>query len=367
MRTRLIMKHIQFVIISLIVLFILLPEASSGQFTHFSLDRNYGFLWPHKNEVKALQRGPYEGFELKAGSVLSSKDWHHWYRFPEIGLSYSYHNPGYPEILGYGHALSAYARIPYFIHPSAQLLYHLNFGIGYLTDKFDLDDNYYNIAIGSHFNIFGRLGIAYRQKISKHFYLKTGVALSHFSNTSIAKPNLGINLISGDIGIEYDLKEYPAVQRTKTKSLRYFEFSGVIAWSIKEIAPPGQRKYLTQSMFLNLERRVSSKYQVGIGCDFFYDGSLHDLMIKRDIPTSGFGDYLRNGVHISGGMLVGRVLFNLQVGRYLFVDYLPDGAIYNRLSLRTYLDNGMIINISLKSHYGRADFAEFGIGYAIKN
>lgn len=343
----------------------LISFSSFSQLSHFSVDRNYGYLWPHKNELNALQRGPYSGFEIRAGKVLHSQSWHTKYRFPEIGLSYSYHNPGYPEVLGYGHAFSGYIRVPFFDHPDFQMLYSLNFGLGYLTKKFDIDNNYYNIAIGSHFNVFGRLSGDLRYRIYQNMYLKAGVSLSHFSNTSIAKPNLGINLVSGNLGIEYDLKGHPSGSVEILPLKRYWELNGIIAWSTKEITPPGAKKYFTQSIIFNLERRISWKHQLGIGYDFFIDGSLRDQMLKADYPSSGPQDYIRNGLHISYGLMYGKVLFNIQFGSYLFEKFLPDGSIYNRLGLRAYLKNGWIVNVSLKSHYGRADFAEFGIGHVL--
>jgi len=348
-----------------ILLLMLSTFAALAQPTHFSIDRNYGYLWPHKNELNALQKGPYSGFEIRAGKVLQTQGWHLLYRLPELGLSYSLHNPGYPEVIGYGHALSAYLRVPFFCHPDFQMLYSLNFGLGYLTKKFNIDNNYYNIAIGSHFNVFGRLSGDIRYRVYKNMYLKAGISLSHFSNTSIAKPNLGINLVSGNLGIEYDIDGPPAPSLELHPLKKYWELNGIIAWSTKEITPPGARKYFTQSIIINLERRLSWKHQLGIGYDLFFDGSLKDQMDKADFATGGFGDYIRNGLHVSYGLMYGRVLFNIQFGSYLFEKFLPDGNIYNRLGLRAYLKNGWIINISLKSHYGRADFAEFGIGHVL--
>lgn len=356
------------ILILTLILLSFVPVSAQNPFNTYGFDLNQGFLWAHRKEISALPKDRYQGFELRAGIRLFEKDWHHTYRFPEIGLSYSFHNPGNPEILGYGHAFTGYGRFRIFETRRTGLFYKLHFGLAYLTKKFNADSNYYNIAIGSHLNVFGRLGIDYRYRISQDFHLKLGMQLSHFSNTSYARPNLGINLLSASLGIEFtpQISPLPLPELRKVIFNPYWEFNLMTAFSAKEITPPGEKKYLTSSLSANIERRISAKHQLGIGYDFFFDASLAKQMTKLNHPTEGISDYFRNGFHISYGLRYNRVLFAFQVGRYIAEDFLPDSSIYNRLMLRIYGNKNLFFNISLKSHYGRADFSEFGIGYAFQ-
>lgn len=353
----------------LLIFFVLTSLNANAQnpFNTYGIDLNHGFLWAHRKEIAALPQNPYQGFELRAGTRLTQKDWHQVYRFPEIGLSYSFHNPGNPDILGYGHAFTGYGRFRIFETKRAALFYKLHFGLGYLTKKFNSDNNYYNIAIGSNFNVFGRFGIDYRYRVYSGFHLKIGLQLSHFSNTSYARPNLGINLLSSSIGVEYT-PDFTGklTDRMKIDFKPYWEINAMLAASVKEITPPGEKKYLASTLSANLERRISAKHQLGLGYDLFFDASLANQMKKLNFATEGLSDYFRNGIHLSYGLKYNRVLFAFQVGRYLGEKFLPDSAVYNRLMLRIYGKGNLFYVVSLKSHYGRADFSEFGIGYAFQ-
>jgi hypothetical protein len=51
------------------------------------------------------------------------------------------------------------------------------------------------------------------------------------------------------------------------------------------------------------------------------------------------------------------------MGYYLRDKYKPEDFLYHRVGFRYYLKNGITVNCVLKSHWAKADYAEFGIGY----
>ena len=54
------------------------------------------------------------------------------------------------------------------------------------------------------------------------------------------------------------------------------------------------------------------------------------------------------------------------MGIYLKDKYQPEDFLYHRVGMRYVFENGININLVLKSHWARADYTEFGIGYSFK-
>ncbi|EPB65931.1 hypothetical protein ANCCEY_14987, partial [Ancylostoma ceylanicum] len=57
--------------------------------------------------------------------------------------------------------------------------------------------------------------------------------------------------------------------------------------------------------------------------------------------------------------------FVVGMGAYVRDFYNPDGLLYHRVGMRYYLKNGVYFNLVLKSHWGKADYVEWGVGYKI--
>ncbi len=108
----------------------------------------------------------------------------------------------------------------------------------------------------------------------------------------------------------------------------------------------------------------TKKKRIGIGLDIFYDGSIAKRIEKGNTDEKINQNNLRQGAHISYDLIFGKVFFTVQAGYYFLVDWNDDPNLYNRLGLR-YQHNNFIYNVSLKTHLGRADYIEWGIGYVL--
>jgi hypothetical protein len=64
-------------------------------------------------------------------------------------------------------------------------------------------------------------------------------------------------------------------------------------------------------------------------------------------------------------MIFGDVSFTIQWGYYLFVRWNDDGDFYHRFGLKYYFNDHFIANLTIKTHFSKADFIEWGIGYRI--
>jgi hypothetical protein len=55
--------------------------------------------------------------------------------------------------------------------------------------------------------------------------------------------------------------------------------------------------------------------------------------------------------------------FILGMGVYLRDVYNPDGRLYHRIGMRYHATKHWSANLVLKSHWAKADYVEYGIGY----
>jgi hypothetical protein len=268
-------------------------------------------------------------------------------------------------VLGEVHSVYSFIEAPFLSERDLQFTYRFAFGLAYLTQAFDPKENYYNIAIGSHLNVHLNLSLQASWRLSEAFRFHSGLSLTHFSNGATRMPNLGINLPTLTLGLDYAPSGIRPIRSglNQTLSNRYTQFliTGAAGW--KEAYPPGERTYGAGSLSLNVERRVSMGSQPGIGIDLFFDGSARQRMTRQGGSYEGVKDNIRQGLHISYGMVFGRILFTIQAGSYLLMTWEEDGYLYNRFGLRYYFSDHLLANLTLKTHLAKADFIEWGIGY----
>ncbi len=326
-----------------------------------------GFIWPHHASIRYLQRGHVPAFEIKFGkSTYGLRDWAVNHNYPDIGLAFYHANLQWPEVLGNVNALYGFMNKTMYRGRIIDLSFDFQLGISMLSKHFDVDNNYYNIAIGSTYNAFFNLGVEANWKLTKKIFLINGVSITHYSNGAAKNPNLGLNVLSLNIGLKYYFKPHninSKPEKLKPKSI--FDSSIIGAVGRKSISPDSH-SFLTSSLILDAGYYASATKRLAIGLDIFYDASIIKRMEKAGISDYSSIDNFRQGLRFSYEMIYGRVSFSIQMGSYIFVNWSDDGKLYNRLVMKYRYDR-YILNVGMKTHFGRADFLEWGIGYVFWN
>ncbi|MCX6256919.1 MAG: acyloxyacyl hydrolase [Bacteroidia bacterium] len=330
-------------------------------------DAGYGFIVPHHKSMRYLQRGHIPAFNLRVGkSTDGNHEWEQLYRYPSIGIGYYYANLQYPEVLGTVNALYSFIDIPIFKMGPSSLFYNFSFGLSWLSKHFDEDNNIYNIAIGSHGNVFLNLALGSKIDLTRRMSLLCGIALTHYSNGAIASPNLGINVVTADVGLRY-YPEYclPVKPKHLDHFVPKFDYMLILSGGWKQIDPSMVEKYLTSSLSFQVEREISRKKNLGAGLDLFYDRSITRYMEHEKIQDIRKSDDYRPGVHVAYSLVFGKVNFTIQMGYYCFVRWNIDGDFYHRFGLQYYFSKHLLANLTIKTHFAKADFIEWGLGYRI--
>ncbi len=349
--------------------------------THFSYAQNFpnkdfiisskahvGYIISHRSNMAHLIKKHVCGAEIDyTFKTDGTKPWQQIHNYPELGLCMIHLNLGNPQQLGNFEALYPYAnlRVNGF---DKRVAFNLRIGIGlaYITKSFDRLENHKNNAIGSHLNGFVNLRFGSVIKLGKAWRLETGVGLSHASNGAIKTPNLGLNIatINAGIGYVFGNKNYqirrndslPPVQQRWIPSL-------IVVWGIKELETPGGAKYSAFGLQLNVHRVLGYKTKLGLGAELAYNSATKQLWANDMIYTSKMRDIVQAGGKIAYEYTIHRVSLPIEFGVYFYKKQPVNGLFFHRIGMRYKLTNHLIANVTLLTHWAKADYFEWGLGY----
>jgi len=194
------------ILIQLVIQTFVLSAQEDKSKTYWQYNLQYGFIFQQEPFYQIMAPAHVKAASLEYGFLSKGRLlWQKVHRFPNYGIGFHYMDLANPKVLG--HAWSFYGFLKYTAfrkHPQI-LVGNAQFGISYLTRKFDLEHNIYNLSIGSKVNVYGNLSADGQIKISSKFYWQYGLGLTHYSNGSFSTPNLGLNIISVRTGLRFNM------------------------------------------------------------------------------------------------------------------------------------------------------------------
>lgn len=329
-------------------------------------DFHYGYIIPEYKHFNFIVNKPIQSGEISL--IKKNKDQNYWaklYNYPETGLTLQFTSLGNKRVLGHELGLFPYVQFP-FVRKNNFLLYNqFGIGIGYVTKKFDLETNYEDISIGSHINVHFNFKLGLKWKLYEKIWLNSGVSFTHFSNANMAEPNLGINLLTAFVGLNYivfpnTLQKELKIEPHQMKN----EFAFIYAAGGKHTRALKSTVYFTSSASFEYKHHTFRKFHFGGGFDLSYDSSTKTEMgIDGKKLYKPIYDY-RTGFHLSQEIVYNRFSFILQEGFYVgILDQVNKSIIYNRAILRWKFTNHFLVHVSMRSHLHILDYPELGLGY----
>jgi hypothetical protein len=323
-----------------------------------------GLLAAHHPEMKPLNTPPYLGLDVRMGFQTTGEQyWHQLFKYPIYGVDFyagSFNN----KAIGYPMALFGFMELPFIRKTDSYWSTSWGTGLAFHINEYDSISNPENIAIGTDLNVYIDFSILYKKMISNRLDLGCGIKFQHFSNGAIQYPNLGLNMISGQITIGLipgkaltDFKTHsPEIIKSKSE---YYIFEG-IGWNGNP--ENNDIKYFNNTISLGYNYRINQKRMVGIGTDIFYNEKNETLLQSGD--TAEFHDFVSYAGFLSTDLIANRFRMVVQLGFYFYkpVDY--GQPFYERVALRYYLVPWAFTNVSIKAHAAKAQLIEWGIGFA---
>lgn len=355
---------------------VLLGLKSHGQVVRFD-DLTYSFkggiLMAHRPSMNHLVQKNAWAHELCLVKKIRNDDTRRIFGDPRHGLSFEARNFGNNDVLGHAFSISFFNQMNLLTTKKNFFLnLKLTTGLGYLTKTYDEVNNPKNNAIGSHLNPKVTLLVSARQYLNQKFYVDFGIEFNHFSNGSIVTPNLGLNSPSLMLGIGKEINEYnynstlnfEMVDSITPKKLSH-EFYATLIGSIKEIGevPYHAKRYGVGALKLGYGIQPFHKWSFETGIDLVYnDANLH----KYDDSTFTAKDVPQIGVFLGFGLHFNNSVIAMNYGYYLLDKIDAEGVLYNRVGYRYYFWKNWYSTFAIKANFARADYFEFGIGYAVK-
>jgi hypothetical protein len=335
---------------------------------HYSLSALYakGYIYAHTPSLNYLIKGYTSSVELNLSKTTDgSKLWQQLYRFPNVGLAYSNTDFGNPQQLGHANTIYTYIMFPAIRRNRLTLSYKCAVGAAWHSEKYDLQKNRYNIVIGSKLNAYLNLNLNVSLRLSPQLWFLSGIGMSHFSNGGTQQPNKGINIFSLQSGLQCNFPKKGEIHSIDSipKFKRKNEFSMIYCGGEKTLKPAQTKKYYVSVLSLNAERQISYKNRFGIGIDVFKDNSRKEYLLHENIVDPHGKDVFYAGAHASYDLVFGNTSFTIQMGGYFWQKSRSFENVYHRFGLKYRFSKHLMANITLKTYWANADFAEWGIGY----
>ena len=334
-----------------------------------------GVIIPHHESVKHLIQGHSMGVHVFVNRQSDgSKFWQWAYNFPECGVDFTAINSGNTEQLGNQYSSSYLVNLPLNkdrriqtkVGVSERKFRHwigLGIGLGYSTQRWDLETNHQAPMLGSRMN--AAISFQYSMRLAAFTFgeFRAGFRVLHFSNGAFQMPNLGTNNAGLFLSYATAKHSHRKVQAPPTPVIERYSLSVGLASGLKEILPPNGRKYTASVLSFLGEKRISYKSALGVGFDVLYDASSIAVMELRNGSKPEASRAIQVGGLLSYSLFFDKLSFKMQQGLYIRDEFKLNGSLYHRFGLRYSIARCLYAQLTLKTHFAKADYGEFGIGY----
>lgn len=324
-----------------------------------------GFLAAHRGSMAHLPDRIAYPFELIwYRKPTGTKKWHQTYKLPEQGISLFHGSVGNDSILGKFTGIYGFIHIPV-IRPtqSFRLDWQFGTGLGYTPKIYDPIDNPKNIAIGSHVNGLVCLGLYSKFYVGRNKF-SLGLDITHFSNGSFGVPNLGLNIFYGSVSyarsfgrIKSNQKIIPLLDKYKS-----WNIGATGIFMMKETYNDNPKKYPVYGLNLYLRKQITPKAGMEIALDLISKQAIKAYF--PEIPKSQW-DIFQMGIFAGYILPIDHFHFVFGMGAYIRDKFQPEDPLYHKIGMRYQFNNGINLQWMLKTHFGRADYSEAGVGYSI--
>ncbi len=333
-----------------------------------STQGHYGFIISHHGNVVHLIKGHIYGGEINyIFRTSGQKCWHPIYHYPEFGICAVHLYLANPSVLGNFDAIYPYTNIR--LNKESRKLrlnLRLGFGLAYISKPFDRFTNHKNNVIGSHYNGFVNLRFSSAYMITKAWRLDAGVGLSHASNGTIKTPNLGLNMATINLGVGYVFGNKNLLMKCDSvmpPPPKKWHPSVIGVFGIKELEHPDGPKYAAYGLSFNMYHSHSYKNRFGGGIEIAYNNATKKQLLNDSITVIKTKDVIQGGVKLSYAFTLQRLSFPIDFGTYFYKSEAENDLFFHRIGIRYMVTDHLIANITLLTHWARADYFEWGIGY----
>lgn len=356
--------------------FLLSLAAQSNKGISIETSFHYGKILRHT--PKLTIQIPTSSFGID-GSIkfqtYGKADWQHWQNYPQWGINFLYYKLGNDQL---GSAYGILPSLQLAIFKKKWLQFDLSFasGLAYLSEPYDALNNPENNAIGSSINNVTTFKTSFRGRLSENWSWLAGGSFTHFSNGASKLPNLGINIVAFNAGLNYKLnpvtkEDYRQASISK-KPINRFGFSLHFGLALREMISYGGPKY---PIYIGSAAGVYHFNKVNrllVGVEYEFNQAVYRFGLHTfdfDSATAAQRGATRWMIFVADEFMIGRIGILLQAGIYVSKSsFLTPFPIYNKIGIRYYFPaigkpkTNLYVGTYLKSHKIDAAYIAFGMG-----
>lgn len=309
--------------------------------------------------------------------LKGDKYWHSLYDKPIVGVNAVFTSFGDADI--FGKSVGVFPFIQFCkTWEKTHLFSKIGLGVAYVSRYYNETDNSINNAVSVPINALVRLEFGVEQKLSDKLWLNVALNATHYSNTNVHQPNLGINLLMGKLGVVYHLnpvifpvKELPVLEkkwRMRTE-LSYGLTSGWIEGRV-----PGREMFHVGRLNVIAHKPLSVKGNFLLGLHYEFDESIYRTLTELE-ENDKFGLTSKAFFTIGYELKMGRFGLSAQLGTYLYnksyepISFFKRDILLEIVGMNYYFKDPILhlgsvpyLSLRLKAHGARAHHLAMGIG-----
>ncbi len=257
-------------------------ENKNNNSYNVELNYLYGVIANHNSNILHLITDHPEGVLLSfSKKTFGKKTWEQRYNYPDYGVSFLYQDFK-NRYLGENYSLYGHYSF-YFLRRNLSL--KIGQGLAYVSNPYDQETNYRNIAFGSRIlsSTYLMLGYKKEQLFGSRFGVQSGLTLTHYSNGSFKSPNTSVNTISVNVGFNYNLEDYSKKSYLKAPkdSLRVrdkFRYNIAFRSGINQGDVLGIKQYPFYVGSFYVDKQIGNVSALQLGADAFFS-----MFLKEEI------------------------------------------------------------------------------------
>ncbi len=338
---------------------------------------HWGKIVKHNSDILFDVENPSIGLEIALKyQTHGNDDWSQFQRYPQMGFSLIYFNLGDKNILGNAYGLFPHLTINMLRTPKGFIQFQFGSGLAYLNRPFDYNQNPTQNAIGSKWNNITAFRFDGGYRINDNLTAQLGFGLTHFSNGGAQKPNLGINIISGTVGITYTpsvtpQNEFIYDEKKLNIPQKRWGYQMHFDLAYREFAESGGPRFPVYIGSVGAVFHFNAVNRMVFGFDAEYNQGMYHYVnhiYSHQPPKKLKKDASRLMFFVADEFMFGDFGVFLQTGIYLHKGEGISSSIYNKLSVRYYLPpigkpaTRFFVAVYLKNHLAVAEYISFGMG-----
>lgn len=357
------------IFVFIVFIFLILKSYSQNKLDKYfiSLQPEYGGVVAHHEEIKPLSLYNFPNIEFSFYKQTTGENlWEKKLNYPQSGISFLYSSLSNKNVFGRAFSIMPFRSFTFFRREKFEQRFVVSAGLGLLTKPFDSITNIKNIAYGSYLNASIKFQYNFLYKINNLSSLSIGGSFLHYSNGAIKYPNWGLNVLSVSAAYHKKINKTPIIFTEPSVVLFEKKWKPYLwgAYGIKQNSEKDKNLYNAYSLGFGCSRAYKDSKEWMVEANIFYDitdkiEANHYLLYPSDF------DILKIGLIAGHEWSIDRLSCIVQIGYYLKIYNKNEfsNRIYNRMALRYRLFNSLYSNISIKAHYAKADYIEWGLLY----